>query len=215
METIRGKTSLEIPASEFADCIANYRKVKMDIGTGDGRYVRCLAQQNPDEFFIGIDACRENLKENSQAKLPNALYVIANAQSLPPELTSLADEISINFPWGSLLVSLLTCDQALLSGLMAICKPSALLHVRLNGGALQEAGWELEEGAQQVYQTLFSAGFRVGRPSRMNASDLRACSTTWARRLAFGRDPRAYYLSAKWMKRIAQFQTSWARVARV
>jgi 16S rRNA (adenine(1408)-N(1))-methyltransferase len=204
METIRGKTSLEIPTSEFTNRISNYRKVKMDIGTGDGRYVRCLAQKNSDTFFIGIDACRENLRENSQAKLLNALYVIANAQALPHELAGLADEITINFPWGSLLGSLLTGDLALFSGLVTVCKPTASLQVLLNSGALQEAGWRLEDGTQEVYRMLCLSGFLVGRPTQLNARDLRTYPTTWARRLAFGRDPRAYCLSARWAERIPQ-----------
>jgi 16S rRNA (adenine(1408)-N(1))-methyltransferase len=213
METIRGKTPLEISAAEFTGRIAGYRNIKIDIGTGDGRYVRCLAQQNPDEFFIGIDACRENLKENSQVRLHNALYVIASAQSLPHELTGLANEITINFPWGSLLESLLTGDPALLNSLAAICKSAAHVQIRLNGGALAEAGWSLEEGTQQVYQMLSTAGFRVGRPTLMNANNLRACPTTWARRLAFGRDPRAFFLSAKWMDRMAQPLVLWPAIA--
>jgi 16S rRNA (adenine(1408)-N(1))-methyltransferase len=215
METIRGKMSLEMNTFELANRIAGYRKVGMDIGTGDGRFVRSLAQHNPDSFFIGIDACRENLKENSLLRLPNALYIIANAKSLPLELSGLADEVTINFPWGSLLESLLTGDPALLNGLAAISKRRASLQVRLNGGALLEAGWTLEEGAQQVYQVLSANGFRVGRPILMTANDLRACPTTWARRLAFGRDPRAYALSAKRLERTPQAQSFWPVVASV
>lgn len=204
METIQGKTSLEINETEFANRIAGYQNIQIDIGTGDGRYVRCLAQKHPNEFFIGIDACRENLRENSQTKLPNALFIIANAQALPPELTGLADEIIINFPWGSLLESLLTGNSAFFNGLAGICKPTTGLQVCLNGGALLEAGWELENGAQQVYQMLSATGFRIGQPSQMSINDLRTCPTTWAKRLAFGRDPRAYMLSAKGLyKRIS------------
>jgi 16S rRNA (adenine(1408)-N(1))-methyltransferase len=209
MESIRGKTSLEISAAEFTNRIANYRKIRLDLGTGDGRYVRRLAQQNQDEFFIGLDACRENLRENSQVRLPNALYLIASAQVLPKELTGLAKEITINFPWGSLLESLLTNDPALLDGLLAISHPEAGLQIRLNGGALSEAGWSLEEGTQQVYQVLSAARFRVRQPVLMSVRDLRTCPTTWARRLAVGRDPRAYLVSAQRRERKPQFQTAW------
>src|SRR5512133_295706 len=99
METIRGKTSLEINASELAIRIAGYKNIRIDIGTGDGRYVRSMAQKRPDEFFIGVDACRENLREHSLSAPANALFVIARAQALPYEFAKLADEVTINFPW--------------------------------------------------------------------------------------------------------------------
>jgi 16S rRNA (adenine(1408)-N(1))-methyltransferase len=209
MESIRGKTSLEISTTELAGRIASYQKIRMDIGTGDGRLVCCLAKQNQDEFFIGLDACRENLREYSQIRLPNALYVIASAQSLPQELSGLADGITINFPWGSLLESLLQADPSLLEGLLNISRPEASLHIRLNGGALAEAGWELQEGVSQVQQVLAGIGLQVEPPRLMETADLRAYPSTWARRLAFGRDPRAFYLSAKRMERRPQIQAPW------
>ena len=171
MELIRGKTTLEINAVEFTGYVTGYQNICIDLGTGDGRFVRHMAAQNRDKFFIGIDACRENLRENSRVRLSNALYVIASAQSLPNELTGIANEIILNFPWGSLLKSLLEADLALLDGLRAISRPGTSLQIRLNSGALFEAGWNLEEGAQQVYQMLSTAGFQVRRPKLMDAKD--------------------------------------------
>jgi 16S rRNA (adenine(1408)-N(1))-methyltransferase len=37
----------------------------VDIGTGDGRFVYNAARQNPNKFFIGIDANTAGLKEFS------------------------------------------------------------------------------------------------------------------------------------------------------
>jgi trans-aconitate methyltransferase len=79
METIRGKTSLDLDLTVLNVRLANYNRVILDLGTGDGRYVRYLANRNPRWFVIGVDACRENLCEHSRAKLPNALFVIASA----------------------------------------------------------------------------------------------------------------------------------------
>ena len=62
--------------------------------------------------------------------LPNALYVVANAQALPCEMHELASHVTINFPWGSLLSGLLTGDPALLDSLIAIARQGALLDVR-------------------------------------------------------------------------------------
>jgi tRNA G46 methylase TrmB len=77
METIRGKVSLDLNLTGLMARLANYPRVLLDLGTGDGRYVHYLAKRNPGCFVIGVDLCRENLREHSQAKLQNMLFVIA------------------------------------------------------------------------------------------------------------------------------------------
>jgi 16S rRNA (adenine(1408)-N(1))-methyltransferase len=191
MEIIRGKHASYIDALR----LDGYTKVHLDLGTGDGRFVQQLAQKQPDWFVIGVDACRDNLHEVSRRAPENALFVIANAQRLPVELRGLAAQVTIHFPWGSLLEGLLEADPALLAGLMEITRPDAELAVYLNGGALAEAGWSLEEGAEQVRQVLSCSGFTMHRSLNLTASELKAYPTTWAKRLAFGRDPRAVCLA--------------------
>jgi hypothetical protein len=195
METIRGKVSLGLDLTEFKKRLANYDRIHLDLGTGDGRYVRHLAERNLRWFVIGVDSCRENLHEHSRAKLPNMLFVIASAQDLPRELNGLVTHITINFPWGSLLQSLLAGDPRFICGLQAISCARTSLDLRLNGGALVEAGKTLEAGTDRIFYNLLGAGWQLGRPSLMDASALKQFPTTWAKRLAFGRDPRAMALS--------------------
>jgi 16S rRNA (adenine(1408)-N(1))-methyltransferase len=197
MECIQGRSALQIDALALARRLDGYRDVLVDLGTGDGRFVRHMAEARPARFAIGIDVCRENLRQASRRAPPNALYLIASAQALPYELYGLATELAINFPWGSLLGSLLEGDAALTARLTAVARPGALLEVRLNGGALAEAGWSLEEGGTRVREVLRACRFAVRPPLTLGARELRACPTTWARRLAFGRDPRAVYLRGK------------------
>ncbi len=196
MEIIRGKQVSLIDASTLAERLAGYDVVHIDIGTGDGRFVQYIAQTCPTCFVVGIDACRENLREVSRCAPGNTLFVIANALKLPPELHGLAAQFTINFPWGSLLNGLLTNDPSLLADLVAVASPYAGLDVRLNGGALAEAGWSLEQGADRVRDVLTANGFGVRPPIALTARDLRSLPTTWAKRLAFGRDPRAVCLRA-------------------
>src|SRR5512134_3848220 len=120
METIRGRKSLEIDLNGWKDRLTNYDRIILDLGTGDGRYARTVAESRPRWFVIGVDSCRENLREHSQAKLSNLLFVIASAQELPDELMGLASHLTINFPWGSLLESLLTGDPKLIRGLKSV-----------------------------------------------------------------------------------------------
>lgn len=197
METIRGRMSLDLDLTDLYTRLANYNRITLDLGTGDGKFAFCHAENFPGNFVIGVDACRENLHEVSRAKLPNLLFIIASAQNLPHELSGLVSHVTINFPWGSLLESLLTGDSHLMRGLGTIAQPSAALDVRLNGGALAEAGWSLEDGAEQIRENLVCAGWRVGKPSTMDSRALRTFPSTWAKRLAFGRDPRAVQMSAQ------------------
>ena len=195
METIRGKKSLEVARNELIDQLGNYGRIMLDLGTGDGRYVHTLAAKHPAWFLIGIDSCRENLHKHSRAKLRNMLFVIASAQGLPKELNGLISHITINFPWGSLLESLLADDTSLLRGLEAISRPTTSVDVRLNSGALAEAGMTLETGAEKIYSNLIRSGWQIESPSFITSNALRGFPTTWAKRIAFGRDPRAVAIS--------------------
>jgi hypothetical protein len=195
METIRGRKSLDLDVTGLMDRLANYNRITLDVGTGDGRYVRTLAEQRTDWFIIGVDSCRENLREHSQAKLQNILFIIASAQSLPTELNGLISHITINFPWGSLLESLLINDPKLMCGLKSIARSTTSMDLRLNGGALAEAGMTLEAGTEKIYENLIRSGWQIERPVVINTAALRSVPTTWAKRLAVGRDPRAITLS--------------------
>jgi len=195
METIRGRMSLDLELSELSERLADYQQITLDLGTGDGQFVRHMAERQPETFFIGMDACRENLRANSQRKLPNALFVIAAAQALPFELHGLAQRVTINFPWGSLLAGLLNADPGLLTGLNAVTRPGAGLLIHLNADALATAGWSLEAGAEQVESILNANSWRTRSRANLNASALRGFPSTWAKRLAFGRAPRAIQMS--------------------
>ena len=191
METIRGRLSLNLDLTGFYTRLANYNRITLDLGTGDGKFALCHAESFPGNFVIGVDSCRENLHKFSRARLPNLLYIIANAQNLPHELNGLVSHVTINFPWGSLLGSLLSGDPALMGGLVSILSPNASLDVRLNSGVLAEQGWALKDGAERIRENLESAGWRIGNPAVMDSRALRNFPSTWAKRLAFGRDPRA------------------------
>ena len=188
MECIRGKTSAGIDAAGLA---AGNDDVLIDVGTGDGRYVMHVARTRPSWFAVGVDACRENLRKASRRAPTNALYVIAN------ELDGMASKVTINFPWGSLLAGLLDGEPGLLEGLLAIARPGAALEVRLNVGALADAGYTLESGGTRVRRALHAGGIDAGDPVWLDARDLRRCHTTRAKRLAYGRDPRAVCLRVR------------------
>jgi 16S rRNA (adenine(1408)-N(1))-methyltransferase len=197
METIRGKTSLDLDWYGFQDRLANYNHIALDLGTGDGRFVRTLAEKHPNRFIVGVDACRENLREHSRAKLCNMLFVIASAQELPCEFEGLFSQVTINFPWGSLLKGLLASDSGLMRGLTSVSRPNTQIEIHVNSEALMEAGTSLDAGAGTIYGNLSQFGWKIRDPRPVGREALSKISTTWARRLAHGRDPRAMILTGR------------------
>lgn len=197
MECLRGTLSSFLDRDSLLQRTAPYQSVHADLGTGDGRYVLDRARRDPGTFVIGIDACRENLRRTSHRAPDNALFSIANLLSPPSELAGVASHISINFPWGSLLSGLLHAHPQLLGGLAAMSGPGAIVECYLNAGALAEEGYGLAPGAEQVRRALDAAGFSISTPCLLDAAALRAVPSTWARRLAYGRDPRAAYLTGR------------------
>ena len=198
MDTQHGKRCAQLSRASLLMAVASYTCCHVDLGTGDGRFVRHTARAHPERFVIGVDACREQLWEASRRALPNELYVIANVETLPDELVGIASHVTINFPWGTLLDGLLSAGSPVLERVIALLRPGASLEVRLNAGALAEGGYALEAGAATVRRALGETGFMMGAPVALDALALRACHSTWARRLAFGRDPRAVTLDGRW-----------------
>lgn len=195
MEILPGRRARSLDTPDFAQRLVGSARVLVDLGTGDGHFVQQVAASDPTLIAVGIDACREQLRAVLRRAPANAVFVIAAAETLPRELDGVATQLTVNFPWGSLLGGLLT-GGAVLGGLARLVRPGAQLDVRLNAGALAEAGFGLEEGAERIRQRLRDAGFALRRPTWWGPEELRAFPTTWAKRLAFGRDPRAVELRA-------------------
>jgi len=195
MEGIRGKKSLEIDETEMLRLLTGYGGTLIDLGTGDGRFARRMAESEPDCFVIGVDTCRGNLRAASRSACPNLLFLIADARALPRALDGLAARLTLNFPWGSLLEGLLEGHPDLLAGLLRVIRPGGVIELRLNSGALAEIGHSLEEGVGRARRVLAEHGFRSGPEVIMEPSQLRSFPSTWARRLAVGRDPRAVLLT--------------------
>ncbi len=196
MEYICGKQTATLELAVFKTYLEKYRKALVDVGTGDGRFVQESARKCPGLLTIGLDACRENLQQASPKTLPNTLFLIANALCLPPELTGVADQLTVNFPWGSLLNGLLDGETGLTENLFKLLRPGAALEIRLNQSAMEKAGYSLEEGGLKIQHNLRLAGFRVTNALKLEGEALKAVPTTWAKRLAFGREAAALYLRA-------------------
>jgi len=181
--------------------IAPYRgDVAIDIGTGDGGFVCQSARQHPEKFYIGIDANPSALTKISEkihrkpAKggLANALFVHASAEALPSELDRLANEVYVNFPWGSLLRAVVTGEEKVLDNLRRICAPQARLKIFFsldpNRDGSEIRRLELPNLSREFLETVLkpryaTAGFAALQAGVFAGYEWPQLRTAWAKRL--------------------------------
>jgi 16S rRNA (adenine(1408)-N(1))-methyltransferase len=188
--------------------------VVIDIGTGDGVFVSQAARQNPDKFYIGLDANTRPLEKLSEkihrkpAKggLPNVLFIQAAVEALPPELEGVADEIHIHFPWGSLLRAVATGDEAVLRNLRCICAPGALMEIILGLDPERDRS-EIEALGLKPLTSHFleatlipryeASGFKVLDKGMFSPAEWPNLKTSWAKRLQGNTDRVLTYIIAQ------------------
>ena len=129
MKQVKGNKTVDFSSSELDDLIRNFRRVEIDLGTGDGRFVYKKALENPEILFIGIDPSEKQLeiysKKAARKRLKNALFVLGSAEILPVELNGKADKLYIILPWGTLLQLIIKPTSQGLEKLKQLLKPMA------------------------------------------------------------------------------------------
>jgi 16S rRNA (adenine(1408)-N(1))-methyltransferase len=192
-----------VAAEDFAELRARYAATAVDVGTGDGRYAYTLARADPDRLVIGIDALDEPMGEiaakasrkPARGGRPNLVLVRAPVERLPPELLAVADEVSVQLPWGSLLEGIVLARDEVLGGLAALCRPGARITVTLNGEIWLDSTPARykhlpvptpEYVADVVAAGLARVGITFGAARYSTAEEAKALPTTWARRLGHG-----------------------------
>ena len=191
-------------ADALTELRVRYETTTVDVGTGDGRFAYHLVSADPTRLVIGIDALDEPMGEVAAkaARKParggraNLVLVRALIEALPPELDAIADAVSVQLPWGSLLEGIVLARDDVLGGLAALCRPGARLTVTLNGEIWLDstpARYEHlpvptpEYVADVVAAGLARAGFSFGEARYATAAEAKSLPTTWARRLGHGR----------------------------
>jgi len=169
--------------------------VLVDLGTGDGRFVLAAAGANPTGLVIGIDPVADALAEASRRAaapppkggLTNALFVVAAAESLPLELHGVAERVTVNLPWGSLLRGALALDERAAAGIACLVAPGGTAELlvapadrdRLAGDVSVDG--RLEGGCLTADWRRYGLCLHEARPA--TAAELAATPTSWAKRL--------------------------------
>jgi 16S rRNA (adenine(1408)-N(1))-methyltransferase len=162
--------------------------------------VLARARNEPGALVIGIDASAAAMAESSlraarpirKGGLPNALFVVAAAERPPRELNELAAEVTILFPWGSLLRGSLALDDACdaAAGIARLVASGGVIRTLISidpRDGLDVPSLEASAGdALAARWSGFGLTLTAFEPAGPGAID--ASASSWARRLTAGRD---------------------------
>jgi 16S rRNA (adenine(1408)-N(1))-methyltransferase len=168
--------------------------VTIDVGTGDGRAVLAAAAREPTTLALGIDASASAMAEASRRAarparkggLENVRFVLAAAESLPPELRGRAALVTVLFPWGSLLRGCLGLDGTVACGVAGLVAPDGMLELLLGPAERDRlAGVPTTEGAiiDAAARTFAAHDFEVIVGRAATPAEVAATGSSLARRL--------------------------------
>ena len=124
--------------------------------------------------------------------LANALFVVAAAERPPVELTGIAAEVTILFPWGSLLRGALALDDACdaAAGIANLVGPAGLVRMLVSIDPRDGLSVSVFEAADAADLAVRWArhGLTLTTFEPAGRDDVDASGSSWARRLAAGRD---------------------------
>jgi 16S rRNA (adenine(1408)-N(1))-methyltransferase len=162
----------------------------VDVGAGDGGYVLYRARTEPTTFAIGIDASPDGLAAGSwrakRARLDNAEFLVAGVERLPAALARVADEVTVHFPWGSLLRGLVDGSGCVVSPIATLMKPNAELRVLMSAvdrDGIGELTPALVASRRDRYR---EHGLRFIEAGWASAATVAESRSAWAKRLAVG-----------------------------
>jgi 16S rRNA (adenine(1408)-N(1))-methyltransferase len=160
--------------------------------------VLARAAADPTTLVWGLDASRDAMlkaairvgRPSRRGTLANARFVVAAAEALPRELDGIVDELTVHFPWGSLLRGLLGPEGCVLAGLARLLRPGRCATVLLSL-APRDRQPELPPLDRALAARLagpYSAhGLRLVDWRPTTPAEVAAAHSTWAKRLGAGR----------------------------
>jgi len=160
----------------------------VDAGTGDGRYPLHVARAQADTLTIGLDASSDALayaaRRTIRERLPNLLLLREPVESLA--LGSVADVVTLHFPWGSLLNGALAEDERAFAAICRLPRPGGVLRVMLSVTA-RDGRAPLDEGdVARLGRAYRSRDLVLADRRAVTRADVEAACSTWGKRLDVG-----------------------------
>lgn len=207
MKIIRGNKTEELNKTDLDSLTNKYKKVILDLGTGDGRFVYKTAKDSPNNLVIGVDPSQKQLETYSKRarkdKLENAFFVLGSVELLPKELIGVADLVYIHFPWGSLLGGISRADNKVIKSISSLVKSGGKLEMIF--GYSQEAEpseakrLELDQLNEEKIRDEIVPEFEKNNLHLSQLSTLRKeeyfkVDSSWGKKLTFGQEREIFKL---------------------
>jgi 16S rRNA (adenine(1408)-N(1))-methyltransferase len=144
------------------------------------------------------EASRRAARPSARGGASNALFVVAAAERPPLELLGVADELTIHFPWGSLLRGALAVEEAAADGIAALIKPRGWLTILVSITDRDGLGLTPLDGpgaADALAGRWAAHGLKLEVISPATDADVAATRSSWSRRLGVGRARPAWRLA--------------------
>lgn len=175
--------------------------VLLDVGTGQGKFILDAARADSETFCIGVDAVAENMAKSARAAgaslkkggVPNAAFIRAAAERLPGPLAGLADTLTVQYPWGSLMRIVSQPSPEGLRGLRATCRSGAAVSILLNYSVFEDRDYLERLGMGDIVDpaenldleaAYAAAGFKITRRELFHGDP--PVRTAWGRHLTRG-----------------------------
>jgi 16S rRNA (adenine(1408)-N(1))-methyltransferase len=211
VRVLQGKQVIDAPPSWRDGVLREGRPIVIDLGAGDGRYVYDSARDDTTRLYVGVDPDAEALGEYAfrasrkpaRGGVENARFVVASLEQLPPVLHGLATVVRINFPWGSLLRSLLEPDAAALAALAKLA-PGGRFEIVFSYDPGHDTGAfagdplpPLDDAyiANSLLPAYAAAGLAVAEQRRLTQDEALAVASTWGRRLLHARPRDVFWVA--------------------
>ena len=148
---------------------------------------------------------RQAGRKASRGGVPNLLCLAAAAEALGQTLPGVADRVSVILPWGRLLRTVAEPEPDDLGQLVALGQRGAHFELLFSyeagidgqtEGLLGTNGVDEAHVKEKLMPAYALAGLRVKEAKRVERAELKAYSTTWAQRLAYGRNRAVWRIRA-------------------
>jgi len=146
---IKKRTTQPVNQVQFEQLCSPYSRICLDLGTGDGKFPYNEAKKDPKTLFLGVDICPQAMCEISikAAKKParggvsNVGLIYSTVEDLPQFLVNVADKITINYPWSSLLRDLISPKKTILQRIGQLGKNQSTIELSINYSIFQEKAY--------------------------------------------------------------------------
>lgn len=163
----------------------------MDVGAGDGGYVLYRARTEPTTFAIAIDASPDGLAAGAwrakRACLANVEFLVEGVERLPPAFAGFTDEVTVHFPWGSLLRGLVDGSGCVIGPIANLMKADAELRVLTSAVDRDGFGDLTPSHVTSRRDAYREHGLRLISAGWASAAAVAESRSAWAKRLAVGR----------------------------